>query len=293
MNPSPLDVPELLDHCLSFLQCSATALRACSLVSRLWAYPAQSRLFAGFSIVRRQYSASKSYEKQWALFRRSLDASPRLILHIRHLEVELPAAEVATLSQICDFPFVNLVSVSLWVTGAAAISEAIATVIRRLLRHLTLRRLKLRGVFRAPQDFSRVWGSSPHQVAPAVAGIEVLDISAAYLEAPFSLALFSNLIHLRLRLVTARTLPGLLPTLGTIIPATMIRTITLDIHQGGPGLVTCQRLDLALSTLSLPSSLVPTLVIETGDPTEGAQFLRAFPWLRAKNLIRVSVTHPS
>ncbi|KAJ7662702.1 hypothetical protein DFH06DRAFT_357066 [Mycena polygramma] len=286
MHPNPLAVQELVDHCLTFVHATPD-LRACALVSRSWAHPAQSQLFRERRIVWR----SSQDDMRWMRFRRLLGTSPHLIPYIRYLAVAVPHTEVGMLSQICGFPFTHLASIYISIVGE--ISHYIASTLQKLFRgRSVLRRVKLRGQLRDPHNFMPIWVGTSQTVAPGVRTIEVLDLAATCFAFPFNLSIFPKLTHLRLDFGTALEAAdvwGLLQTLAKITPETELRTITINLYESRPSVDVCAGLDIALSTLLLPPSRMPILVLEAFDSEHYAELTAHFPRLRGTDFIRLSL----
>ncbi|KAJ6534195.1 hypothetical protein B0H19DRAFT_1185498 [Mycena capillaripes] len=150
MNPNPLTVQELVDHCVDFLRDSNSDLKACALVSRSWVHPAQSHLF--------RKSSRSMTQTSWARFLETLEASTHLIPHVRHLHINLHRNRVSipALSQICSFPFTHIDSVDIVVYR---FSEPTAMSLQKLLGLPTLRRAKVHCVDLSP-EFALLWGQS-------------------------------------------------------------------------------------------------------------------------------------
>ncbi|KAJ7137381.1 hypothetical protein C8R43DRAFT_1020088 [Mycena crocata] len=104
-NGSPLDLPELIEQIVVFLQGSKSNLRSCSLVSHAWVYATQSRLFRTVSFMS---SNRPAQERAWARLVRILWASPHLIRHIHDLRFARHTVSAETFSAICHFPFTHL-----------------------------------------------------------------------------------------------------------------------------------------------------------------------------------------
>ncbi|KAK7018165.1 hypothetical protein R3P38DRAFT_2715364 [Favolaschia claudopus] len=75
---NPLEVQELLDHCISFVSYSTTDLVSCASVARSWAQPAQSNLFRS-----PVFDVSRAIEK----FYHALEASPHLAAYVHELDL--------------------------------------------------------------------------------------------------------------------------------------------------------------------------------------------------------------
>ncbi|KAJ6535507.1 hypothetical protein B0H19DRAFT_1271258 [Mycena capillaripes] len=252
MNHHPLTVQELVDHCLGFLGDSAPDLKACALVSRSWVFTAQSHLFREFSIgMMSPFGAGsitfRPCARLWERFSQTLDASPRLIRHVRDLKLQLKPVDIAVFSQICSFPFTHVDNVFVWVLGDSSSAP-------------TLRRMKLRGFFSEPRHFMLMWGQcSPSvdiagvegkdRLVPSIQTIEVLDLHFKYLGNPFKLCMFPKLAHLRIWFGERPRLSGVLETFAGISPPTLLHTITIIAYSGGLGSDSCEQLDIILANL--------------------------------------------
>ncbi|KAF7354036.1 hypothetical protein MVEN_01090500 [Mycena venus] len=151
---NPLLVQELLEHCIAYLDHSPRDLKACALVSRLWVYAAQSRLFRAPNITD---PSTLIPELSWAPFLKTLDSSPHLIPHIRHLKIQSLGPEaVATLSRICSVHYTHLETVTFRYPGD--LQGSAVTAFQRLLALPTLRCVKiLECDFNDPKYFAALW----------------------------------------------------------------------------------------------------------------------------------------
>ncbi|KAJ6566860.1 hypothetical protein B0H19DRAFT_714966 [Mycena capillaripes] len=165
-NANPLDVEELLEHCISYLRHSPRELRACALVSCRWVYPAQAQLFRA-PVVTSIWTSLGASKLSWTRFLETLHSSPHLIQRVRHIRLHGWIVTALSESKICEFPFTHLESV--WIEDVNALSEPTVTALQQLLSLPTLQRLHLRCVF-TREDFIRLWDrSSP--------GIRHLELS--------------------------------------------------------------------------------------------------------------------
>ncbi|KAJ6559876.1 hypothetical protein B0H19DRAFT_1145984 [Mycena capillaripes] len=151
-HPTPLDIPELLEHCIDYLHDSPRDLKACALVSRHWVYPSQSHLFRAPTVTSRNGIVSVN-DAPWERLRDMLALSSHLIRHIQSFNIEGLEAHSSTLHQICYFPFTHLTSVSI---SIVVFSEA-RLAIQQLLSLPTLRRVKLGCMFLDCEGYMRVW----------------------------------------------------------------------------------------------------------------------------------------
>ncbi|KAK6984069.1 hypothetical protein R3P38DRAFT_3108983 [Favolaschia claudopus] len=106
---SPLDVQELLDHCISFIPRCSESLRSCSLVARSWVDAAQSQLF------REPYAilGSRFYRMENASrFCAALCSSPRLVGYVRALTLRLDH-DLELNMKLCSVNFSRLESLEI------------------------------------------------------------------------------------------------------------------------------------------------------------------------------------
>ncbi|KAJ7615893.1 hypothetical protein FB45DRAFT_934864 [Roridomyces roridus] len=149
---SPLDVPELLYHCLHPLQHSGADIAACALVSRSWAYPAQALLFA--DVIRDENRGFRRYIDQWERLIEVLESAPHLVHHIRRLRVAQPLAGELFM-QIINLPFAgHLEQISL--RGFEA-SHSTAVSLRHLLSLPNVRHLGIDTTWPDPRQFVKIW----------------------------------------------------------------------------------------------------------------------------------------
>ncbi|KAK7042727.1 hypothetical protein R3P38DRAFT_3348638 [Favolaschia claudopus] len=85
MRPRPLDVPELLDLCIGYLEYSPSDLLACALVARAWVHPAQSRLFRVAHVTNPSFPSNGDAISR---FYRALSTSPHLLPLVKQLELD-------------------------------------------------------------------------------------------------------------------------------------------------------------------------------------------------------------
>ncbi|KAJ7935805.1 hypothetical protein B0H13DRAFT_1947248 [Mycena leptocephala] len=154
---SPLDIQELLDHCVSFLPKSTPDLRACALVARSWLVVAQSHLFRAPHITQR---AVKYSDRRLLRLHDTLLAAPHLLQHVRELAVEKDGdgchvITETTFAKLCNLRFTHLKSASISVTEHLSIPLALA--LQQLLSTPTLCRLKLNMTLRHLSTFIQIW----------------------------------------------------------------------------------------------------------------------------------------
>ncbi|KAJ6624237.1 hypothetical protein B0H10DRAFT_1943422 [Mycena sp. CBHHK59/15] len=168
---SPLDIQEVVDHCIDFLHDSVPDLRACALVHRSWVDAAQFHLF-------RHISFSNVVENQNVRCSRFLDifgASPRnarirgfvsrfevrlrqlthnnfvaispLFPRLRHIHISgtskphVPPLDVSALRQLLSLPTVERVEIYYWSFANASEFLQIWEGCSRSIRHLSLGRI--------------------------------------------------------------------------------------------------------------------------------------------------------
>ncbi|KAK7036269.1 hypothetical protein R3P38DRAFT_2911190, partial [Favolaschia claudopus] len=134
---SPLDIQELLDHCIGLLADSPPDLLACCLVARSWVQMAQSHLFRAPHITNLKFEKDEVALK----FFLTLVASPHLIRHVRELDLDCsngtnPSDKYRAISSIV---FTHLETVVLMVDEQPR--EDTEETITRLMGLPTLRRL--------------------------------------------------------------------------------------------------------------------------------------------------------
>ncbi|KAJ6453838.1 hypothetical protein C8R47DRAFT_1329245 [Mycena vitilis] len=116
MEPSPLSIEELLEHCISYLRDSPRDLMAC-LWPVLW-FPvfgcSQPSLFSfrSFQAPPIFNNRSTGINGLWTRLLETLDTFPHLVRHVRHLDIRTDTGS-ATLSLICGFPFTHVQRVKL------------------------------------------------------------------------------------------------------------------------------------------------------------------------------------
>ncbi|KAJ7463038.1 hypothetical protein FB451DRAFT_1562430 [Mycena latifolia] len=97
-----LDVQELVDQCIEFLNDSVPDLKACALVSRSWTSAAQNYIFREVSI------KSRSSEGLWARLQQTLLIFPHLIRHIHRLHLHSHGLSPGAFVAICKLRFTHL-----------------------------------------------------------------------------------------------------------------------------------------------------------------------------------------
>ncbi|KAF7292241.1 hypothetical protein MIND_01251500 [Mycena indigotica] len=158
--PNPLDIPELIDLCLSNLH-SQPDLCSCALVARSWVHPAQTRLFSTLRF--------HSDEKDWfpRIARLVSPQNSRLLPHIHHLIVRNGFTGIAELEGMLPLlgwtlrgriSCPNLTRLTFLYDGPP-LSRMALVGLRDLLSLPTLHTvtIKCSGGFASERDFCRVW----------------------------------------------------------------------------------------------------------------------------------------
>ncbi|KAJ7465354.1 hypothetical protein B0H11DRAFT_2307984 [Mycena galericulata] len=146
-NPGPFQILELVDHTFGFLD-TAEDFRACALVSRVWAYPAQSRIFAEIDV---------GNDARLATLLAILEASPHLVGFISCLSIrDVGSTRLSHLEALSLLPYKRLVTLS--VLGDRASSHFMAYLpIQRLLRIPSLTSVTILCTFAEEEMFFRIW----------------------------------------------------------------------------------------------------------------------------------------
>ncbi|KAK7028728.1 hypothetical protein R3P38DRAFT_2937941 [Favolaschia claudopus] len=135
---TPLNVPEVLDHCISFVPIPSPDLLACSLVARSWVYAAQSRLFRAPHITKIRFPYNQDII--WR-FHSSLVSSPHLVGFVRELDLGSSFMIPATIKTFCELSFTQLECLTLGMPGRVPKEEA--SPIQSLFSAPSLRRLEV------------------------------------------------------------------------------------------------------------------------------------------------------
>ncbi|KAJ7096817.1 hypothetical protein C8R44DRAFT_812322 [Mycena epipterygia] len=105
MEPISQLAQELINHIITFLHDSPADWPAIALVCRSWVDPAQSHIFRRLPL----YSPRRDEnQRRWARFHATSINSPRLIRHVRQLDVTSFYVSAETFHAICNFPFTHL-----------------------------------------------------------------------------------------------------------------------------------------------------------------------------------------
>ncbi|KAK6978054.1 hypothetical protein R3P38DRAFT_3120572 [Favolaschia claudopus] len=136
--PRPLDVPELLEHCIHCLDGSTSTLISCSLVARSWVNPAQSVLFRDPSATNDLFLVSNNVLHK---FYRTLGLSPHLVRHIRTFTLHPGFLSAASLETVASIEFTHLTRLILHISNPASTESNLP--LQSLLRVPNLRYLTL------------------------------------------------------------------------------------------------------------------------------------------------------
>ncbi|KAJ6607633.1 hypothetical protein B0H10DRAFT_1956074 [Mycena sp. CBHHK59/15] len=165
-------VAELVDHCVGFVD-SPRSLIACALVARSWADAAQSRLLRAPHVM--NYSLSLGLDRSWLPLLDALCSSPHLIRHVRELELKrgyhMQALTQTTVKRICNLPFTDLNSVTLFMEESISGPEALE--LQQLFSLPSLRYVRLRTDITDPSTFAEIW-------IRCSASIQHLDLTASF-----------------------------------------------------------------------------------------------------------------
>ncbi|KAK6996904.1 hypothetical protein R3P38DRAFT_3068371 [Favolaschia claudopus] len=133
---NPLEIQELLDHCIGFLAGSTSALLACALVARSWAHTSQSHLFRSPS------DTNPKFPRRGKLilgFHNALCTSDHLVREVLELSLEVGQLGSDTVDAICSIGFTHLVNLRLTMPWEEHLLPGSA--LERLVNLPTLRRL--------------------------------------------------------------------------------------------------------------------------------------------------------
>ncbi|KAJ7501146.1 hypothetical protein B0H11DRAFT_1993809 [Mycena galericulata] len=158
MGPHPLDIQELVDHTIGYLD-QYPDLTACALVSRSWVDAAQVQLFREIHL---DLDWSSANESRWSLLYATLTLSPRLIRYIQRLYIKPSRMHAGVFSAICVFPFAHLLDV--FVSSERDIVMSDAMSLQSLFSLPTLRRIGLTGEFMDPAVFLNIWARCSRSV---------------------------------------------------------------------------------------------------------------------------------
>ncbi|KAJ7496404.1 hypothetical protein FB451DRAFT_1207727 [Mycena latifolia] len=136
---SPLNIPELLGECISYLHESVGDLAACAVVRRSWTYAAQSHLFKVIGIG--LHKSREALDRRYARFLDIVAASPHILRFAMRLEVYPEALQPHTFSR----------------PASSRLSLEYSAGIQQLLSLPRLGCVRLHGEFRAPGMFEHIW----------------------------------------------------------------------------------------------------------------------------------------
>ncbi|KAF7342267.1 hypothetical protein MVEN_01814800 [Mycena venus] len=161
---SPLDIPELVEHCIGFLSNSNPDLIASALVAHSWLHPAQSHLFRAPHL---RNGGVESSEHQLLRLHNILEASPHLIRHVRELSINRNYRNYTfredritntTLAKICNLEFTRLQSVSISeMQQLSELSIPLANALQRLLSAPSICTLRLHATFSDLFTLIQIW----------------------------------------------------------------------------------------------------------------------------------------
>lgn len=155
---NPLDVPELLDHALRFLDARAD-LHACALVNRSWVYPAQSRIFSEIEFLPDDPLELRIPDTDTQLSRllAILKESPHLPGFISTLTIQIANVK-PYLERLCDLQYELLSTLNIASSSNTKLLDFQAShALRRLLSTPTLSSVSIDASFEERRDFLRIW----------------------------------------------------------------------------------------------------------------------------------------
>ncbi|KAK6978196.1 hypothetical protein R3P38DRAFT_3470237 [Favolaschia claudopus] len=158
---NPIELNELLDHCIGSLAPSPSILTSCALVSRSWAEIAQSHLFRAPHLTNPHCLTSDAPLLELYTI---LTESPRLLRHIRYISFTMDGElSLATAEKIWSLEFTNLKTVAL------STIKLIPSVFIHLLESLHLRRLEFAHHNRDFASLMHVW----ERCSPAIRHLDL------------------------------------------------------------------------------------------------------------------------
>ncbi|KAK7028756.1 hypothetical protein R3P38DRAFT_3354459 [Favolaschia claudopus] len=183
---TPLNVPEVLDHCISFVPIPSPDLLACSLVARSWVYAAQLRLFRAPHITNIRFPDEE--EILWR-FHSSLVSSRHLVGLVRELDLGSSLFDYCTTAAFCEVSFTHLECLTL---GMPAAKEELSPI-QSLFSVASLRRLEI-SALSFISDFQYVF----KHFSPAIQHLDMhFDLSTTTIHPPADTSV-PTLISLRL-----------------------------------------------------------------------------------------------
>ncbi|KAJ7644937.1 hypothetical protein FB45DRAFT_1053560 [Roridomyces roridus] len=149
---NPLEIPELVDHTLSFLDANSD-FRACALVSRTWVYPAQRRIFSDVRIAGNRDFVRLQVKSLLEAVRRS----PHLADFVLSISVvDLEYIDLVDFRTLGTVPFTSLVSLEIVSHHTERPTQAVLTI-QRLLRIPSLTSAVILCSFASRDHFLRIW----------------------------------------------------------------------------------------------------------------------------------------
>ncbi|KAJ7651319.1 hypothetical protein FB45DRAFT_890254 [Roridomyces roridus] len=148
---NPLQVPELLEHILSFV--ALADLRASSLVDRSWVYPSQSRIFSTIELVP---DAPLVMSSRFGRLLAALETSQHLAGFVLELGISHSARviEPGYLERLANLPFSRLSTLRI---HSNRLSSSDTAAVQRLLRIPSLISVTLNCRFPGWAQFLQVW----------------------------------------------------------------------------------------------------------------------------------------
>ncbi|KAJ6536251.1 hypothetical protein B0H19DRAFT_1382938 [Mycena capillaripes] len=313
MQRNPLNVPELVDTCITHLRESRTDVRSCALVCRGWVYSAQACIFEVAVLWRSWWGSMDDYRRLWCQLLAVLASSPHLIRHIRYLDLNLKALSYdGLMEQIARVSFSRLarVTVRSWSMRAAPAltpllalttlrhksKKTLSPVFREGVPPLALRALEVHDMTgfisawlkhdHCPFQFSGLRVLAVHsypgilqwsKLRPALPHLEALQFWVRPHDGPVDLSVFPNLAFLALWIGKTEG-PQAVSTLLTISPSNCLRNVALcaSLDTGS-----CAGMDSALSRILLH----PGCVVELQPSPRRNNYVRYFPQLSSRAMV--------
>jgi hypothetical protein len=182
MPPSPLDIQELVNHCITLAAddmpaCRTPTLLACALVARSWVETAQSLLFRAPHVARIDLW-DPSRGSPLAKLHRTLDTSPHLLRHVRDLNIFLIVDSVVKLPsfmKFCDLPFTHVETISIFIRRD--LGKGYSRGIRKLFSLPTPVSLRLDAAIYDVSSLAQIWEFCSPSIRhlELIADIELLD----------------------------------------------------------------------------------------------------------------------
>ncbi|KAJ6531111.1 hypothetical protein B0H19DRAFT_1190464 [Mycena capillaripes] len=161
MQSNPLDIQELIESCLDFLDDSKPDFNACTLVCRAWVYAAQSRLFRNMTFWNSTTDQHLRISRLW-----EMSNSPHLLALVLRLEIHLHyLASDSFLGAINQFTRLKEILIS----GSTPHTTTIA--IRALLGLPTVQSVELYCTFPSMDAFVQIWDGCSESIQHLTLGI--------------------------------------------------------------------------------------------------------------------------